>query len=262
MNKDSLSPETACFRQLHKTLQLPLQKLSKHLQLILLRLHLTTRWYHCKCFRKKHFFKGLKIHKKPQASSLSYNFKLSKLPVQCSASPTPTRSFVWCPAKLLLPRFSVSPMMFPAPACPGITAAMWSSCGVPEQACECRRVHPVYPLSHIYIFYGRVSTRVMKIMFKSKRRQIFDEYRGKTAGREGVGNKVWIERLFLSCPALPGAAGGATDGCALPALGRGTTPLTAAGLQTEWVTACYSKCHTAQFHWFQAFVVYLGVSWP
>lgn len=184
-------------------LQLPLQKLSKHLQLILLRLHLTTRWYHCKCFRRNflNFFKGLKIHKKPQASSLSYNFKLSKLPVQCSASPTPTRSFVWCPAKMLLPRFSVSPKMFPAPVCPGLTAAMWSSCGAPEHACECRRVHPTYPLSHIYFFYGRVSTRIVKIMFKSNRRQIFDEYRGKTAGREGVGNKVWTERL--SCPALP-----------------------------------------------------------
>lgn len=41
----------------------------------------------------------------------------------------------------------------------------------------------------------------MKMMFKSKRRQIFDEYQGKTAGREGVGRKVWIERLC--CPVLP-----------------------------------------------------------
>lgn len=174
---------------------------------------------------------------------LSYNFKLSKLPVQCSASPTPARSFVWCPARILLPRFSVSPKItdIPHPLCdPGLTAAMWSSCGAHEQACECRRVHPTYSLSHINIFYGRVSTRIMKTIFKSKRRQIFDEYQGKTAGWEGMGRKVWIERL--SCPALPGAAGSVTevaDGCPLPAVGKGTAPLTAAGLQTlsGWLLA-------------------------
>lgn len=36
----------------------------------------------------------------------------------------------------------------------------------------------------------------------------------------GVVKKVWIERL--SCPVLPGAAGGVTevaDGCPLPAVG-------------------------------------------
>lgn len=73
----------------------------------------------------------------------------------------------------------------------------------------------------------------MKIMFKSKRRQIFDEYQEKTAGREGVRKKVWIARL--SCAALPGAAGSVTevaDGCALPAVGKGTTPHMAAALQT------------------------------
>lgn len=48
----------------------------------------------------------------------------------------------------------------------------------------------------------------MKIMFKSKRRQLFDEYHGKMAGREAVRKKVWIERL--SCAALPGAAGSVT----------------------------------------------------
>lgn len=104
--------QCAC-KHLHK----PLQNFSKHLQLILLRLHLVTRWYHYECFRMKlltfffFFFKllkGLKIHKKPQNSSLSYNFKLSKLPVRASASLTHARNFVWCPASTLLPRFSVS----------------------------------------------------------------------------------------------------------------------------------------------------------
>lgn len=59
----------------------------------------------------------------------------------------------------------------------------------------------------------------MKIMFKSKRRQIFGKYQGKTAGRERVRKKVWIARL--SCAA--GSVTKVADGCALPA---------AAGLQT------------------------------
>lgn len=242
VNRDFLSPEPVCFKQLHKTLQLPLQNLSKHLQLVLLGLHLTTRLYHCKCFRRI-FFKGLKIHKKPQTSSLSYNFKLSKVPVRCCARPTPASSFVWCPARTLLPWFSVSPKTADIPH-PGVTQGsllpLWSSCGAHEHSCEHRTGYPTHSLSHRNIFYGRVSTRIMKTMFKSKRRQIFDEYQGTTAGREGVGKKVWIEGL--SCPVLPGAAGSVTevaDGCPLPAVGKGMAPLTAAGLQTlnGWLIA-------------------------
>lgn len=55
------------------------------------------------------------------------------------------------------------------------------------------------------------------------------------AGR-GWGERSGLKGFpVLSCPALPGAAGGVTevmDGCPLPAVGKGTAPLTAAGLQT------------------------------
>lgn len=185
--------------------------------------------------------------------------------MQCSASPTPTSSSVWCPARTLLPRFSVFPKVaaVPHPLCaPGLTAALWGSCGAHEQAWERSRVQPTYSLSHLNSFYGRVSTRIMKMRFKSKRRQIFDEYQGKTAGREEVKKKVWIERL--SCAALPGAAGSVTevaDGLCPACCGqRHHSPHSCWPAVSEWVTACYSRCHTAQLHGFQAFVVYLGCS--